>query len=353
MEYFVDVLMNGVRRLAASRSVWTGLIICAILVLTLGSMFSIRRVRQSLLQRAIRDTTLTAESFATAVAQWLDEDELSTLQRVAQIMLAGSSLYVHVVDRGSLILREDHPALNTIVEPLNLQIEALSRTEVSFVRFGSTWCLDARVPLTKTEIPQGYIRIGTDVGFLKGKVVSTGLQVGGASAGIVTLLCGLAWGMQRRYRSSHDGVSLPVDGEAVDPASDEPRNPLDMQRGPLRIDISLKSASLNGQSLSLPPKLYTLLCLLAENDHRVVAENEIVEAIWPPSFRASSNDVRQCIHRLRKGLREASPGAERSIVNVKGFGYRFDRTNLSESPRGAEDASSPTQKGPSLERSIE
>jgi DNA-binding response OmpR family regulator len=93
--------------------------------------------------------------------------------------------------------------------------------------------------------------------------------------------------------------------------------------GPCSIDDRTKRVTFHGREVSLSPKEYELLKLLAEDAGRVFSNNEIIARLWPDSIRADHNDVKQYIHLLRSKI-ETDPSRPDWIRTVKGFGYKFE-----------------------------
>jgi len=75
-------------------------------------------------------------------------------------------------------------------------------------------------------------------------------------------------------------------------------------------------------ALTLSPKEYTLLKLLASEPGRVFSSDEIIARLWPDSERAAASDVKQYIHLLRSKLDKTAQVSD-PIENIKGFGYRL------------------------------
>ena len=92
--------------------------------------------------------------------------------------------------------------------------------------------------------------------------------------------------------------------------------------GPVEIDDEAKTVRLDGRSVSLSPREYSLLKLLAGNPGKVFSHQEIIERVWPPDNRADTSDVKQYIHLLRLKI-ENKPGRPSLVKTVKGFGYKF------------------------------
>jgi two-component system, OmpR family, response regulator ResD len=103
-----------------------------------------------------------------------------------------------------------------------------------------------------------------------------------------------------------------------DAADEEP-----MRFGNLEIDGRSRRVSLRGETLSLTPKEFDVLHLLAANPGRVFSRLELLEELWDFAFEGDPSTVTVHIRRLREKI-EADPGHPRHLVTVWGAGYRFD-----------------------------
>lgn len=75
----------------------------------------------------------------------------------------------------------------------------------------------------------------------------------------------------------------------------------------------------------LSPQEYRLLSFLIENEGRIVARAEIIEAVWPEAQVAegvSDEAIDQMVFRIRRKI-EDEPNNPRHIATVKGLGWRF------------------------------
>jgi DNA-binding response OmpR family regulator len=100
------------------------------------------------------------------------------------------------------------------------------------------------------------------------------------------------------------------------------RDPQRTVRGPIDIDERAKSVTIGGQPISLSPKEFCLLRLLARDLGRVFTNQEIIAELWGTDSRATGADVTQYVYQLRSKI-EPDPHAPQWIQNVKGFGYRL------------------------------
>jgi DNA-binding response OmpR family regulator len=105
----------------------------------------------------------------------------------------------------------------------------------------------------------------------------------------------------------------------LEPGKDEGH----LERGPVEVDLRAKSVTIDGKPVSLSPKEFNLLALLASDDGRVFTSEEIINELWGGDSKAAGSDVKQCIYQLRCKI-EQDPHAPRWIRNVKGFGYKLE-----------------------------
>jgi DNA-binding response OmpR family regulator len=92
--------------------------------------------------------------------------------------------------------------------------------------------------------------------------------------------------------------------------------------GDLEIDDSVKHVKVKGRTVSLSPKEYELLKLLASEPGRVFSHQEIIAAVWQNKPFITSSDVTKYIYLLRDKL-EDDPENPRYILTVRGFGYKL------------------------------
>jgi DNA-binding response OmpR family regulator len=92
--------------------------------------------------------------------------------------------------------------------------------------------------------------------------------------------------------------------------------------GDLEIDDSIKHVKVKGRTVSLSPKEYELLKLLASEPGRVFSHQEIIAEVWQNKPLITSSDVTKYIYLLREKL-EDDPENPRYILTVRGFGYKL------------------------------
>jgi len=92
--------------------------------------------------------------------------------------------------------------------------------------------------------------------------------------------------------------------------------------GHLRIDLQRKEVLYRKHPISVSPKEFSILVLLARNAGKVISTQEIIEEAWGRGAIATPDEVKKYIWLLRKKLEE-NPEEPKVIVTVRGFGYRL------------------------------
>lgn len=90
----------------------------------------------------------------------------------------------------------------------------------------------------------------------------------------------------------------------------------------LVINQEMRKVELRGKRLSLTPKEFELLCLLANNAGRTFSRAQLLHKIWGYEFEGYEHTVNSHINRLRTKL-EKEPGNPEYILTTWGIGYRF------------------------------
>ncbi len=93
--------------------------------------------------------------------------------------------------------------------------------------------------------------------------------------------------------------------------------------GNLEIDLNRHEARLAGQPLNLKPKEFDLLALLVADPGRAFTRDQILEKVWGYDYIGQTRTVDVYISWLREKL-QADPTTARSIVTIRGVGYRLD-----------------------------
>lgn len=92
--------------------------------------------------------------------------------------------------------------------------------------------------------------------------------------------------------------------------------------GPLRIDESQHTASLDGMELALSPTEYRLLAYLVRHPNRVVTHADIMSRVWGAGYDESHQLLRVNMSRLRRKI-SADRHRDVRIQSIAGFGYRL------------------------------
>ena len=102
----------------------------------------------------------------------------------------------------------------------------------------------------------------------------------------------------------------------------KPFNPLEVTA---RVKTVLRRCRLFGRELALTPTEFDILWYLCDNAGRVVASEELFEAVWKEKFlTSSSNTVMAHIGRLREKMHEPAR-KPKFIKTVWGVGYEIEK----------------------------
>lgn len=97
-----------------------------------------------------------------------------------------------------------------------------------------------------------------------------------------------------------------------------------LEAGDLVLDTTKREAFINGKTLNLTPKEYSILELLLYNKNRVLSRLAIAEYVWGDNFDLFSmtNFVDVHIKNIRKKIDEVSD--EKLIKTVRGIGFMIE-----------------------------
>ncbi|MBG0785765.1 MAG: response regulator transcription factor [Anaerolineaceae bacterium] len=122
--------------------------------------------------------------------------------------------------------------------------------------------------------------------------------------------------MLRRVRLIREEVSEAEGGEG------KPKQEV-LEFGNLRIDITRREITVNGEVVAFKPKEYELLTFLAQHQGQVLSREFILERVWGWDFIGDSRTVDVHVRWLREKI-ELDPANPRRIITVRGAGYRFE-----------------------------
>jgi DNA-binding response OmpR family regulator len=91
----------------------------------------------------------------------------------------------------------------------------------------------------------------------------------------------------------------------------------------LKVDGRSREVRLDGNLVSLTPKEFDLLYLLASNPRAVYSRLQLLDELWDFAFDGDPSTVTVHVRRIREKI-ERAPSAPRHLVTVWGAGYRFD-----------------------------
>ena len=91
----------------------------------------------------------------------------------------------------------------------------------------------------------------------------------------------------------------------------------------VRIDVSARQVSLDGDPIELTAIEFDLLKALAENRGRVLSREHLLENVWGGEYFGETRVVDVHLGHVRQKL-----GRDDLIVTVRGVGYRFDDESL-------------------------
>jgi DNA-binding response OmpR family regulator len=88
--------------------------------------------------------------------------------------------------------------------------------------------------------------------------------------------------------------------------------------GPLLVDRRTRRAAVDGRPLTLTPKEFDLLALLADDPGAVCSRQQILDEVWDPHWYGPTKTLDVHIASLRRKL-----GRPELIETVRGVGYRL------------------------------
>jgi len=95
-----------------------------------------------------------------------------------------------------------------------------------------------------------------------------------------------------------------------------------VKAGPLSIDLSARAVFVDGARVTLSPKEYRLLQVLAQHAGNVVTHNILLREVWGARHMENSHYLRILVRKLRRKI-EQNPKEPRVLVSELGVGYRL------------------------------
>ena len=93
--------------------------------------------------------------------------------------------------------------------------------------------------------------------------------------------------------------------------------------GELSIHPKSRKVLRQGREISLTPKEFDILYLLAQNRGEVFTKEQIYRAVWDGDFLLADSNIIAFIRKLRKKI-ELNPDAPEYILTIWGIGYKFN-----------------------------
>ena len=94
--------------------------------------------------------------------------------------------------------------------------------------------------------------------------------------------------------------------------------------GDVSIDPERHVVVIRGERTKLPLKEFELLYVLMANAGRVMTREQLIDRVWGSDYYGDTKTLDVHIKRLRSKV-ESDPSAPRSIVTIRGLGYKFER----------------------------
>jgi two-component system KDP operon response regulator KdpE len=114
--------------------------------------------------------------------------------------------------------------------------------------------------------------------------------------------------------------------------------------GPLTIDLAVRAVFLNDKRLTLTPKEYRLLQVLAQHAGNVVTHQHLLKEVWGSIHVHDTHYLRIFVRKLRQKI-EPQPDSPRILVTELGVGYRLAHSESETESRAPADAA-PAQSEP-------
>jgi DNA-binding response OmpR family regulator len=96
-----------------------------------------------------------------------------------------------------------------------------------------------------------------------------------------------------------------------------------MEFNNLRIDMTRREITVEGEVVAFKPKEYELLTFFGQYQGQVLSREFILERVWGWDFIGDSRTVDVHVRWLREKI-ESDPAIPQRIITVRGAGYRFE-----------------------------
>lgn len=96
-----------------------------------------------------------------------------------------------------------------------------------------------------------------------------------------------------------------------------------LEVGEVRLDVDRHEVFVRNRPVQLPLKEFELLEALLQNAGHVLPRDVLIDRVWGAGYVGDTKTLDVHIKRLRAKV-EADPTAPRSIVTIRGLGYKFE-----------------------------
>ena len=93
--------------------------------------------------------------------------------------------------------------------------------------------------------------------------------------------------------------------------------------GELEIHLTSHMAVVSGEEVSMKPKEFDLLYLLASHKGRAFTRDQILQRLWDDEYIGDVRTVDVHVRWIREKI-EVNPSRPEKLVTIRGVGYRFD-----------------------------
>jgi two-component system KDP operon response regulator KdpE len=104
-----------------------------------------------------------------------------------------------------------------------------------------------------------------------------------------------------------------------------------VKAGPLTIDLAARIVMLNGTRVTLTPKEYRLLQLLAQHAGNVVTHQYLLKEVWGSPHMHDTHYLRIFVRKLRQKI-EQDPTQPQILLTELGVGYRLANPEVGQRP---------------------
>jgi two-component system, OmpR family, KDP operon response regulator KdpE len=107
---------------------------------------------------------------------------------------------------------------------------------------------------------------------------------------------------------------------AVAPGDGEPAI---VEAASFTVDLAAKRVHRDGAEVHLTPTEWGLLEILVRNRGRLIAQKQLLQAVWGPEHDTETHYLRVYLAQMRRKL-EPDPARPRHLLTEPGMGYRFE-----------------------------